>query len=109
MKKLYSIFMLAAMTFAMSFTAKADITVTLKVDDASRLTGYYQYYGANYSYYEETLDLTQFTGDGNTFVIPADYGYVYINATDGNTITSAVNETTGSSSYTGGSTYFYVY
>ena len=109
MKKLYSVFMLAVMAIAMSFTAKADITVTLKVDDASRLTGYYQYYDANYSYYEETLDLTQFTGDGNTFVIPADYGYVYINATDGNTITSAVNETTGSSSYTGGSTYFYVY
>ena len=65
MKKLYSIFMLAVMAIAMSFSAKADITVTLKVDDASRLTGYYQYYDANYSYYEETLDLTQFTGDGN--------------------------------------------
>ena len=94
MRKLYSFLMMAVMAIAMSFTAKADITVTLKVDDATRLTAYYQYTDpVTWSYNEETIDLTQCVGDGGTFTIPASYGYVYINATDGNTITSAINET----------------
>lgn len=110
MKKLYTFFMLAIMAISMSFTAKADITVTLKVDDATRLTAYYQYTDpTDYSYHQEDLDLTKFTGEGSSFTIPSDYGYVYVNATDGNTITSAINETTGSSVSTGTSTYFYVY
>ena len=111
MKKLYSIFVMAVMTMIASFTANADITVTLKVDDATRLTAYYQYYDSNTGYQQITLDLTQFTGtDGGSFTIPASDGYVYVNTTDGNVITSAVNETTGSSNSVGGtSTYFYLY
>lgn len=109
MKKLYSVFMMALMTIAMSFTAKADITVTLKVDDATRLTAYYQYYDANYNTQQVDLDLSQFTGEqGGTFTISGDYGYLYVNATSGNVITYAMNETTGSSASTGGSTYFYI-
>ena len=110
MKKLYSIFMMAVMAIAVSFTAKADIAVTLKVDDATRLTAYYQYYDASYNTQQTDLDLNQFTGEeGGTFTIPGDYGYVYVNATSGNVITYAMNETTGSSASTGGSsTYFYV-
>ncbi len=110
MKKLYSIFMMAVMAVAMSFTAKADITVTLKVDDASRLTAYYTYYDADYTTQQVNLDLTQFASEtGGTFTIPGDYGYVYVDATRGNVITYAMNETTGSSASTGGSsTYFYV-
>lgn len=110
MKKLYSIFMMAVMAVAMSFTAKADITVTLKVDDASRLTAYYTYYDADYNNQQANLDLTQFASEsGGTFTIPGDYGYVYIYATKGNVITYAMNETTGSSASIGGtSTYFYV-
>ncbi len=110
MRKLYSVFMMALMTIAMSFTAKADIAVTLKVDDATRLTAYYQYYDANYNTQQTDLDLTQFTGEeGSTFTIPGDYGYVYVNATSGNVITYAMNETTGSSASVGSSsTYFYI-
>lgn len=109
MRKLYSFFMMALMTIAMSFTAKADITVTLKVDDATRLTAYYQYYDANYNTQQVDLDLTQFTGEqGGQFTIGGDYGYLYINATSGNVITYAMNETTGSSASTGSSTYFYI-
>ena len=109
MKKLYSIFMLAVMAIAMSFSAKADITVTLKVDDASRLTAYYQFYDANYNSQQVDLDLTQYTGEqGSTFTISGDYGYLYVNATSGNVITYAMNETTGSSASTGSSTYFYI-
>lgn len=109
MKKLYSIFMMAVMAVAMSFTAKADITVTLKVDDATRLTAYYQYYDTNYNTQQTDLDLTQFTGEqGGTFIIPGDYGYLYVNATSGNVITYAMNETTGSSASTGSSSYFYI-
>lgn len=109
MKKLYSVFMMALMTIAMSFTAKADITVTLKVDDATRLTAYYQFYDANYNTQQVDLDLTQFTGEqGGTFTINGDYGYLYVNATSGNVITYAMNETTGSSASTGSSTYFYI-
>lgn len=110
MKKLYSIFMMAVMAIAVSFTAIADIAVTLKVDDATRLTAYYQYYDASYNTQQTDLDLNQFTGEeGGTFTIPGDYGYVYVNATSGNVITYAMNETTGSSASTGGSsTYFYV-
>ena len=93
----------------MSFTAKADITVTLKVDDASRLTAYYQFYDANYNTQQVDLDLTQFTSEqGGTFTITGDYGYLYVNATSGNVITYAMNETTGSSASTGTSTYFYI-
>ena len=93
----------------MSFTAKADITVTLKVDDASRLTAYYQFYDANYNTQQVDLDLTQYTGEqGSTFTISGDYGYLYVNATSGNVITYAMNETTGSSASTGSSTYFYI-
>ena len=110
MRNLYSFLMMAVMAIAMSFTAKADITVTLKVDDATRLTAYYQYTDpVTWSYNEETIDLTQCVGEGGTFTIPASYGYVYINATDGNTITSAINETDGSTAGTGSSTYFYLY
>lgn len=109
MKKLYSIFMMAVMAIAMSFSAKADITVTLKVDDATRLTAYYQYYDSNYNTQQVDLDLTQFTSEqGGTFTIPGDYGYLYVNATTGNVITYAMNETTGSSVSTGSSTYFYI-
>ena len=109
MRKLYSFFMMALMTIAMSFTAKADITVTLKVDDATRLTAYYQYYDANYNTQQVDLDLTQFTDEqGGQFTIGGDYGYLYINATSGNVITYAMNETTGSSASTGSSTYFYI-
>ena len=109
MRKLYSFFMMALMTIVMSFTAKADITVTLKVDDATRLTAYYQYYDANYNTQQVDLDLTQFTGEqGGQFTIGGDYGYLYINATSGNVITYAMNETTGSSASTGSSTYFYI-
>ena len=109
MKKLYSVFMMVLMTIAMSFTAKADITVTLKVDDASRLTAYYQFYDANYNTQQVYLDLTQFTSEqGGTFTITGDYGYLYVNATSGNVITYAMNETTGSSASTGTSTYFYI-
>lgn len=110
MKKLYSIFMMAVMAVVMSFTAKADITVTLKVDDATRLTANYQYSDASYTTQQVDLDLTQFTGEnGGTFTVPASYCYVNIYATDGNTITSAMNETSGSSASTGSSTYFYLY
>lgn len=110
MKKLYSVFMLAVMTIAMSFTAKADITVTLKIDDPTRLTAYYQYTDpVSWAYEEVNLDLNKFTGEGGTFTIPADYGYVYVNATDGNTITSAINETTGDEATPGSGTYFYLY
>ena len=109
MKKLYTVFMMVLMTIAMSFTAKADITVTLKVDDASRLTAYYQFYDANYNTQQVDLDLTQFTSEqGGTFTITGDYGYLYVNATSGNVITYAMNETTGSSASTGTSTYFYI-
>lgn len=109
MKKLYSIFMMAVMAMAMSFTAKADITVTLKVDDATRLTAYCTYYDASYNTQQVDLDLTQFTGEqGGTFTIIGDYGYLYVNATEGNTITYAMNETTNSSASTGSSTYFYI-
>ena len=109
MKKLYTVFMMVLMTIAMSFTAKADITVTLKVDDASRLTAYYQFYDANYNTQQVDLDLTQFTSEqGGTFTIAGDYGYLYVNATSGNVITYAMNETTGSSASTGTSTYFYI-
>lgn len=108
MKKFYSIFVLAIMAIV-AFNAKADITVTLKVDDATRLTANYQYYGADYTAKEVSLDLTQFTGEGATFTVPASYCYVNIYATDGNTITSAMNETTGSSASIGSSTYFYIY
>lgn len=101
--------MMVLMTIAMSFTAKADITVTLKVDDATRLTAYYQYYDSNYNTQQVDLDLTQFTGEqGSTFTISGDYGYLYVNATSGNVITYAMNETTGSSASTGSSTYFYI-
>lgn len=101
--------MMALMTITMSFTAKADITVTLKVDDATRLTAYYQYYDANYNTQQVDLDLTQFTGEqGGQFTIGGDYGYLYVNATSGNVITEAMNETTGSSASTGSSTYFYI-
>lgn len=101
--------MLAVMAIAMSFSAKADITVTLKVDDASRLTAYYQFYDANYNSQQVDLDLTQYTGEqGSTFTISGDYGYLYVNATSGNVITYAMNETTGSSASTGSSTYFYI-
>ena len=48
MKKFYSIFVMAIMAIV-AFNAKADITVTLKVDDATRLTANYQYYGADYT------------------------------------------------------------
>lgn len=109
MRKLYSVFMMALMTIAMSLTAKADITVTLKVDDATRLTAYYQYYDSNYNTQQVDLDLTQFTSEqGGTFTIPGDYGYLYVNATSGNVITYAMNETTGSSASTGSSTYLYI-
>ena len=109
MKKLYSIFMMAVMAMAMSFTAKADITVTLKVDDATRLTAYCTYYDASYNTQQVDLDLTQFTGEqGGTFTIIGDYGYLYVNATEGKTITYAMNETTNSSASTGSSTYFYI-
>ena len=109
MKKFYTVFMMVLMTIAMSFTAKADITVTLKVDDASRLTAYYQFYDANYNTQQVDLDLTQFTSEqGGTFTIAGDYGYLYVNATSGNVITYAMNETTGSSASTGTSTYFYI-
>lgn len=109
MKKLYSVFMMSLMTIALSFTAKADITVTLKVDDATRLTAYYQYYDATYNTQQVDLDLTQFTSEqGGSFTIPGDYGYLYVNATTGNVITYAMNETTGSSASTGSSTYFYI-
>lgn len=108
MKKFYSIFVMAIMAIV-AFNAKADITVTLKVDDATRLTANYQYYGADYTAKEVSLDLTQFTGEGATFTVPASYCYVNIYATDGNTITSAMNETTGRSASIGSSTYFYIY
>ena len=111
MRKLYSILMMAVMAMGLSFTANADLTVTLKVDDATRLTAYYQYTDpTTYSNQQVTLDLTQFTGDGGTFTIPASYGTVYVNATDGNVITSAVNETSDSSNTAGvTSTSFYLY
>lgn len=111
MRKFYSFLMLAVMTVATSFTAKADINITLKVDDATRLTAYYQYTDqSDWTSKQVDLDLTQFTGEnGGTFSIPASYGYVYVNATDGNTITSAVNETSGSQAGTGSTTYFYLY
>lgn len=108
MKKFYSIFVMAIMAI-FAFNAKADITITLKVDDATRLTANYQYYGADYTTQQVDLDLTQFTGEGGTFTVPASYCYVNIYATDGNTITSAMNETSNSSASTGSSTYFYVY
>ena len=109
MRKVYSIFMMAVMALAMSFTASADIEVTLKIDDATRLTGRCEYQDENWNYHTVTLDMTQFTGEnGGTFTIPSDYGTIYVNATSGNTITYAMNETTGSSSYTGSYTYFYV-
>ena len=102
--------MMMAVMALVSFTAKADFNVTLKVDDATRMTAYYQYTDdTDYSYHQIDLDLTQFTGDGGTFTIPSDYGYVYIYATDGNVITSAVNETTGYSESAGTSVYFYLY
>lgn len=103
--------MLMLLVSAFSFVAKADITVTLKVDDATRLTGYIQYTDASYNYVQTDLDLTQFTGEGGTFTLPASYGYVYINATDGNCIVSAMNETSGSSAYMSGNTQaqFYLY
>lgn len=110
MKKLYSIFTMAVMAIAMSFTAKADITITLKVDDATRLTANYQYYDALYVTQQVDLDLTQFTGEnGGSFTVPASYCYVNVYATDGNAITSAMNETSGNSASTGTSTFFYVY
>lgn len=110
MKKLNSI-MLMLLVSALSFVAKADFTVTLKVDDATRLTGYVQYTDASYNYVQTNLDLNQFTGEGSSFTIPASYGYVYINATDGNCIVSAMNETTGSQAYLSGNTsaQFYLY
>lgn len=110
MKKLNSI-MLMLLVSAMSFVAKADFTVTLKVDDATRLTGYVQYTDASYNYVQTNLDLTQFTGEGSSFTIPASYGYVYINATDGNCIVSAMDETSGSEAYMSGNTsaQFYLY
>ena len=103
--------MLMLLVSAFSFVAKADITVTLKVDDATRLTGYIQYTDASYNYVQTDLDLTQFTGEGGTFTLPASYGYVYINATNGNCIVSAMNETSGSSAYMSGNTQaqFYLY
>lgn len=74
MKKLYSIFTLAVMAIAISVTAKADITVTLKVDDATRLTANYQYYDASYTTQQVELDLSEFTGEnGGTFTVPASY------------------------------------
>ena len=116
MKKLYSCFMLAMMAMVSSFVAKADMTVTLKIDDATRLTGYVQYQDpVTYSHVETEFtpeQLQAFAAEGgSSFTIPASYGYVYINATDGNTIVSALNETTGQEGYiTGGTqTYFYVY
>ena len=109
MKKLYSVFMMALMAVVLSFSAKADIMVTLKVDDATRLTAYYQFYDASYNTQQVDLDLTQFTGEqGGQFTIGGDYGYLYVNATSGNVITEAMNETTGSSASTGSSTYFYI-
>lgn len=107
MRKVYQILAMAIAVIAMSFSAKADITITLKVDDASRLTGYYQYYDpVTYSPVQVNLDLTQFTGEeGGTFIIPASYGYVYVNATEGNCITSAEN----AQIYGGTRAEFYVY
>ena len=103
--------MLAIMTLVMSFSANAAINVTLKVDDATRLTANYMYYDeTTYSPVQTDLDLTQFTGEnGGTFTIPASYGNVYVYATEGNTITYAMNETTGSANRLGTSTDFYVY
>lgn len=111
MKKIYSVMMLAIMTLVMSFSANAAINVTLKVDDATRLTANYMYYDeTTYSPVQTDLDLTQFTGEnGGTFTIPASYGNVYVYATEGNTITYAMNETTGSANRLGTSTDFYVY
>lgn len=116
MKKLYSCFLLALVAMVSSFSAKADITVTLKIDDATRLNGYYQYQDpTTYSYeqvYFTTEQLEAFAAEGgSTFTIPASSGYVYVLATDGNTITSAKNETSGSNGYISGGTqtYFYLY
>ncbi len=108
MKKLYSVLMMSILAVVLSFSAKADINVTLKIDDASRLTGYVQYMDDNYNYVQTDFDMTQFTGEGSSFSIPSSYGYVYIYATDGNTITSAMNETTGSDAGIGSYVYFYV-
>lgn len=116
MKKLYSCFILAVMSMVLSFTAKADMTVTLKIDDATRLTGYVQYQDpVSYSYVQTDFTPEQLsafaTESGSAFTIPGSYGYVYINATDGNTIVSALNETTGQEGYISGGTqtYFYIY
>ena len=113
MKKIYSFLMMAVMAIVMSFTAKADITVTLKIDDATRLSGYIQYTDeSSYTYVQTNLDMTKYTGEGGSFTIPASYGYLYINATDGNCIVSAMNETSGNSAnlMDGNTTgYFYLY
>lgn len=110
MTNCYKVLVASLLAIAFSFSAKADINVTLKVDDATRLTGYIQYTDAEYNYIQTDLDLTQFTADeGGTFTIPSSYGYVYINATDGNTITSAIDQISGNSGGTGSSAYFYLY
>lgn len=111
MKKLFAVLTMSIIAVAFSFNAKADINVTLKIDDASRLTGYIQYTDASYNYVQTDLDLTQFTGDGSVFTIPSSYGYVYINATEGNCIVSATDETTGNNANINGNTqaFFYLY
>lgn len=109
MTNCYKVLVASLLAIAFSFSAKADINVTLKVDDATRLTGYIQYTDGDYNYVQTDLDLTQFIEEGNSFTIPSSYGYVYINATDGNTITSAIDQISGNSGGTGSSVYFYVY
>lgn len=113
MKNIYSILMAAVMAVVFSFSAHADVTITLKVNDAVNMTGYLQYYDASYMRQQINLDLTQFTGEnGGTAVIPASYGYVYLNTEDGYLFTYAKNETDGSSaSLSNGSksAYFYLY
>lgn len=109
MKKLYSISLVLLMSL-LSFMAKADISVVLKVNDAEHITGYIQYYDASYVMQQVTLDMANYVGEGGTIVIPASYGYVYLNTTSGYVFTTLNNSTSSSVSGVGGtSTNFYVY
>ena len=109
MKKIYSFLTMAVMALVMSFTAQATFTVKMKVDDATRMTATLQYNDANYNYVTEELDMSKFTGEGGEFTVGGDYAYLYVYATDGNIITYAMDEGTGSASDTGSSTYFFLY
>lgn len=103
MKKLYSI-SLMLMIGLLSFVAKADWTISLKVNDAEHFTGYVQYNDGTYQ--QVDLNMAEYAGEGGTITLPdaASYAYIYLNTTDNYIITSFKNESTGNSSQGVGNT-----